>query len=267
VTAPLRPPEFGPDGTPPPIRTGNHIVDFSFTSRSCNTPYEDNYPCLRLAEADEIDPDGLTAGVEVLTAGAKAWIKEHHELKMAAAGMAERAKRVNPRRSSRKPADGHMDVLVVLRNFFWERYDPHMQLAPGTSATFTSTVTIGVTDEISSELASKLGAQVGSEKLGLRVTAEDSTKWARSLTTTKQTEISRELKFEGSPNPGEYRLFAIWRKFYSVDVARLCIDDEGRFAWMPEYHFECGVDTAPTITSVEVPRTAQPMLGPREPQG
>jgi hypothetical protein len=198
------PPEFGSDGSWPPVSSEPVLVaDKTFvvgvdgpdlqhvTSRFVGMGRAAAAGSGALAAAALLGPIGLGlgAGYVALTAGRK---KRRH-----------------------RPEPEH-EVRQLIYSQLWRRDDPIVQLPPGTTQETTYTVTTGIEQSRTRELSQSLGLKTGSP---VALSGSLGTKFGLQLTLRAEETRADTLRLQNTGTE-KYRRFARWSVVHRLDVLR-----------------------------------------------
>jgi hypothetical protein len=194
------PPEFGRDGTPPPIASDPVEIARWDLDQTLFQVIENGLTMARLAERIGGDNDASTGRLLV---GLALLTPSHFQEKKA-------IKRLLQARGA-----SHLNweevggwKLHALYTHFWQREDPTTQLPPGTSTEITLSLRVGLSQEHVHEVATSLGVSgKGSNPLGLSGQLSEKSAVKISLSTEKQ--VTRKVILT-NPSHDMYRLFALW---------------------------------------------------------
>ena len=194
------PPEFGRDGTPPPITSNPVEIARWDLKQTLFTMIENGLATQRLAERIEGPAD---AGVGRLLATIPLVASIHFQEKKA-------IKRLLQARgaSHLKWEEVGGWKLHTVYTHYWQREDPTTQLPPGTTTEITLSLRVGLSQEHVHEVATSLGVSgKGSNPLGLSGQLSEKSTMKIALSTEKQ--VTRKVILT-NPSNDMYRLFALW---------------------------------------------------------
>jgi hypothetical protein len=268
-----RPPEFEPDGTPPPLRTDPLIVATAYAVRTADSGKPGD-PLVLKALLSAQSPLGSEFK------SAQGWLAERlssysrhriavrdlYRLTQAQQGI-EKAGRSFIGNALLGPISavvtgtefvldslGFITYTGLLRlrlSSFWQRHENILQLPPNDEDTVSLETTVGMSRTESHELGQSLGLEMGGNG-GPKLSSTLSEMFRTEVTYSEQRKVSQEVRLTGPTGGGKYRHYALWRSRRRVE-ADLLVIRKGGLAWERELAMEYLPDDTITRTYVELP--------------
>jgi hypothetical protein len=219
------PPEFGRDGTPPPIASNPVEIARWDLNESLFGIIENGLATARLSNRIDINSTGVGSGLVALALLVPSHFKERKTIK----------------RLLQARGASHLDwekvgnwKLHTVYTHFWQREDPTTQLPPGGTTEITLSLRVGLSQEHVHEVATSLGVSgKGGNPLGLSGQLSEKSAMKIALSTEKQ--VTRKVILT-NPSNDMYRLFALWHV-----VHRLLLIATPRSESDPEKELVCQV--------------------------
>ena len=237
-----RPPEFGRDGTPPPIASEPVEVARWDLNQNVFRMVEGNLALGRLSEKIEGGNDaGLTRTVLALipAIAADSHVRRVIEAVLRARGATHLTwKDVGPWR------------LHSVYTQYWRREDPTTQLPPGGSTEITVSIRVGLSQEHLREVATSLGVSGrGADPLGL--STQFSEKTATKVAISVENQVTRKVVLT-NPSSELYRRIALWHLIHRLSlIASPAADSETELVWQVTEFVASDVTNA---TAIDLPR-------------
>ena len=244
------PPEFGRDGSWPPVSSQAVVVSTKTFAIGEDAPDPSHIPSTTtrtttaksgggsasalagasgaMAGAVVLGPIGFVLGAGLVAAVARR--KRQH-------------RRIEPERES--------EVRMLIYSQLWRRDDPIVQLPPGTTQEKTYTVTTGIERSHTRELSRSLGLKTGD---ALALSASLATRFGTQITLKAQESRTDTLRLQND-GAESYRRFARWSVIHRLEVVSL--GDPARRGGPPVANVRSIRDRAGThrlvLVSVEIP--------------
>jgi hypothetical protein len=259
-------PEFGQDGSWPPVETEWVAVrwalfdvqatlgDFSpiVAHALALTPNDSSLPAVApvYEEKDALSDDFLYEACF-------AHLTDVSIHKTAFRGILSMRIEYDPRSGRQKkeyPSINATELRRLVHYLRWRREDPPVKLPPAATEKRSYSVTTGLSEQRSQTLAESLGLRFGNNMAQLSSQLQQQSRL--SVEITRQDQRTTELTLENPSNDG-YRLFAVWHVDNLIKVDALSIsfaaDDVGP-AWIPRGSTEFVTESNTHVTYAEVPR-------------
>ena len=211
------PPEFGKDGSPPPVwsqavvvSTKTFVVDGDTLDSSHIPPTTTRVSTGKsgggragtmagatgaMAGAVVLGPVGFVVGAGLLAAAAGR--KRHHR-----------------RNGSKRGPEHEPEVRMLIYSQLWQRDDPIVQLPPGAAQEKSYTVTTGIEQAHTRELARSLGLKTCD---AVALSASLATRFSTQVTLKAQESHTVTLRLQND-GAERYRLFARWSVIHRLEV-------------------------------------------------
>jgi len=123
--------------------------------------------------------------------------------------------------------ESRREILRIRRDTFWDRTDPPTYLAPGVISSLATKYSAGISTTAATELVetvgleSGIGASIpGIGKVSSKVRSEMTAKFVASITRTETIDISRTIRIT-NPHIDRNRIVAVWRPGNLLQIERL----------------------------------------------
>jgi hypothetical protein len=220
------PPEFGRDGTPPPIASNPVEIARWDLNQTLFTMVENGLAAARLADRIE---GGASAGLGRAFLAVPFMVRVHFQEKKAIQSWLQ----VRGASHLNWEKVGGWKLHAVYTHS-WQREDPTTQLPPGGTTEITLSLRVGLSQEHLHEVATSLGVSgQGGNPLGLSSQLSEKSSMKIALSTEKQ--VTRKVILT-NPSNDMYRLFALWHV-----VHRLLLIATPRSESDPEKELVCQV--------------------------
>jgi len=214
-------PEFGRDGSPPPITsTPVKIADWSLNKSVAKFVWAESY-------ADKHDPS-LRLFPIVATAlffgtlgrfgpfGRRGTKRSREDV------AARETREMYIRRLIESSHLTWREVekwqMYALHDHFWQREDPVTQLPPGSTSEITMSLRIGISEEHATELARSLGVKGAVPHAGISAALSD--KASSKIAVSQESEAIRKITLT-NPRDRTYRRLAIWHVVHRVSIVAM----------------------------------------------
>lgn len=143
----------------------------------------------------------------------------------------------------------------------WQRQDPVIQLPPGATHEVTHSVTTGLSVEHSLALAKSVGLDVGGKIAGhqTKLNSQLRQEFGFKLAITAREEQTKKLTLTNQSSD-QYKLFAMWHVDHRITVDALSVDIIGRPGrpkptWNPRSSVEFATTSEPFVTFLSISRS------------
>jgi hypothetical protein len=210
------PPEFGRDGSPPPLLSAPvNIADWNLD--------ESVAEFLHPRKTEEI-LSGMPLLADFLVAFGRLTgiLPERQAKKMPQENTREATTMKRVRRETERVGLNPRMVrnwqLYAVHDKFWQREDPVTQLPPGSSSEITVSLLIGISEERATELARSLGVTGTVPHVGISSTLSD--KASSKIAVSREREVTRKIILT-NPQDRTYRRLAIWHVVHRVSLVAM----------------------------------------------
>lgn len=215
------PPEFGSDGSPPPLTSVPiSIADWSlnksvkqFLWPGVDGPYPGLIRALDLSVKAATRP-----AVEVIINN----FRRHRAKSASRKNIDEEAAEMRWTSFLRELDNSHLTLHDVtgwqthaLHDQFWQREDPVTQLSPGSTSEITMSLRTGISQERATELARSLGVKGTMPYVGISAALSD--KASSKIVVSQEREVIRKITLT-NPRDHTYRRLAIWHVVHRISI-------------------------------------------------
>jgi hypothetical protein len=235
------PPEFGEDGSPPPITAAPVEIarwDLNKSVSQFLPELQDaastNLSNLQLLALVAIQPSFLLPAIGAILGSRRRHDANVHDANVRASDM----------------SDLKNWPVYAKYDHFWQRKDPVTQLPPGGSDTVTISLRVGISKERTDEIARSLGITGGDNHI-LSVSNQLSEKSATKIALSQEREASRSVTLTNSEKE-TYRRLAIWHVVHRLSIMASPISASDKAIVLQETEFV--LSDATNVTFVDVRR-------------